>query len=84
MGLNRRWIKLGRLFMVAWLSFYLFPVAAVLTTPFNPADKAAGIGLLVASGLTWAAVGRLCLLPVVAASVGWHRLARPFGPGDVT
>ena len=54
MGLNRRWIKLGRLFMVAWLSFYLFPVAAVLTTPFNPADKAAGIGLLVASGLTWA------------------------------
>jgi len=54
MGLNRRWIKLGRLFMVAWLSFYLFPVAAVLTTPFSPADKAAGIGLLVASGLTWA------------------------------
>ena len=32
----------------------------------------------------WAAVGRLCLLPVVAAYVGWHRLARPFGPGDVT
>src|SRR5437870_2466961 len=82
MGLNRRWIKLGRLFMVAWLSFYLFPVAAVLTTPFNPADKAAGIGLLVASGLTWAwfwtrvVAGRLLIEANQQLSLAREQIAR--------
>jgi len=54
MGLNTRVIKLGRLFMVAWLAFYLYPIAVILSGPFSPDGKAIALGLLVASGAVWA------------------------------
>jgi two-component system, NarL family, sensor histidine kinase DesK len=54
MGLNRRWIKLGRLFMVAWLTFFIFPAAALLTDKFTPREQLVGLALLLASGLIWA------------------------------
>ena len=34
MALTRRWIKLGRLFMVAWLAFFIYPIGAFLTVIF--------------------------------------------------
>src|SRR5256885_2453279 len=54
MGLNARWVKLGRLFMVAWLAFFLFPVGAILTEPFRVDSKLIGLALLLASGAIWA------------------------------
>src|SRR2546427_3787954 len=54
MGLNARWVKLGRLFMVAWLAFFLFPVGATLTEPFRVDSKLIGLALLLASGAVWA------------------------------
>jgi two-component system sensor histidine kinase DesK len=54
MPLTRRWIKLGRLFMVAWLAFYFFPVLAVLGSAFRATDKALALGLLLGSALVWA------------------------------
>jgi two-component system, NarL family, sensor histidine kinase DesK len=53
MALNRRWIKLGRLFMVAWLAFFLFPIGALLTEHFTLEQQIPAIGILVASGLVW-------------------------------
>ena len=53
MGLNARVIKLGRLFMVAWLAFYLYPIAVILSGPFSPDGKALALGLLIASGAVW-------------------------------
>jgi two-component system sensor histidine kinase DesK len=53
MGLNARVIKLGRLFMVAWLAFYLYPIAVILSGPFSPEGKAVALGLLFASGAVW-------------------------------
>jgi two-component system sensor histidine kinase DesK len=53
MGLNPRVIKLGRLFMVAWLAFYLYPIAVILSGPFSPYGKALALGLLIASGAVW-------------------------------
>lgn len=53
MGLNARVIKLGRLFMVAWLAFYLYPIAVILSGPFSPDGKAIALGLLIASGAVW-------------------------------
>ncbi len=54
MGLNARVIKLGRLFMVAWLAFYLYPIAVILSGPFSPDGKALSLGLLLASAAVWA------------------------------
>jgi len=51
MALNRRWIKLGRLFMVAWLAFFLFPIGALLTEHFTLQEQIPAIGILLASGL---------------------------------
>ncbi|HVS04977.1 MAG TPA: sensor histidine kinase [Candidatus Dormibacteraeota bacterium] len=53
MGLNARVIKLGRLFMVAWLAFYLYPIGVILSGPFSPDGKALALGLLIASGAVW-------------------------------
>jgi two-component system sensor histidine kinase DesK len=53
MGLNARVIKLGRLFMVAWLAFYLYPIAVILSGPFSPDGKALALSLLIASGAVW-------------------------------
>ena len=54
MGLNRRWIKLGRLFMVAWLSFFIYPVAALLSPRFNRGAQVVGLVILLALALIWA------------------------------
>jgi two-component system sensor histidine kinase DesK len=53
MALPRRWIKLGRLFMVAWLAFYLFPIAVILTGTFKAQDKAIALALLLGSAAIW-------------------------------
>ena len=54
MALTRRWIKLGRLFMVAFLVFYLLPISVILTNPFKAEDKVIGLTILLGSGLVWA------------------------------
>src|SRR2546425_13370445 len=54
MALNRRWIKLGRLFMVAWLAFFIYPLAAFLTDRFSTETRTYGLLLLLALGLIWA------------------------------
>jgi len=43
MGVNQRWIKLGRLFMVAWLAFFIYPLAAFLTDRFSAETRIFGI-----------------------------------------
>src|SRR6202158_4681155 len=53
MALNRRWIKLGRLFMVAWLSFFIYPVAALVTVRFDRDSRVFGLALLLALALLW-------------------------------
>src|ERR1700738_3787363 len=53
MALNRQWIKLGRLFMVAWLSVFIYPVAALVTARFAGDTRVAGIALLLALALIW-------------------------------
>src|ERR1700694_1420791 len=53
MGLNARVIKLGRLFMVAWLAFFIYPVAALLTTRFDRAAQVFGLAILLALALIW-------------------------------
>ena len=53
MALNRRWIKLGRLFMVAWLVFFIYPVAALLTTRFDRDAQVVGLALLFALAVIW-------------------------------
>jgi two-component system sensor histidine kinase DesK len=53
MGFNARTIKLGRLFMVAFLAFYILPIWVILTKPFPLSDKAIAFGILLASGLIW-------------------------------
>jgi two-component system, NarL family, sensor histidine kinase DesK len=54
MALTRRWIKLGRLFMVAWLAFFIYPIAAFLTDRFSGETRAVGLLLLLALALIWA------------------------------
>ena len=54
MALTRRWIKLGRLFMVAWLVFYVFPIAVILTGTYKAQDKAIALALLLGSAAVWA------------------------------
>src|SRR5258708_26172189 len=53
MALNRRWIKVGRLFMVAWLSFFICPIAALVTTRFDPQTRIVGLALLLVLALIW-------------------------------
>ena len=53
MGLNARVIKLGRLFMVAWLAFFIYPVAALLTTRFDRDAQVFGLAILLALALSW-------------------------------
>jgi len=53
MALNRRSIKLGRLFMVAWLAFFIYPVAALITTRFEPQTRVVGLALLLVLALIW-------------------------------
>lgn len=53
MALNRRWIKLGRFFMVAWLSFFIYPVAALVTARFDRDSRVFGLALLLALALLW-------------------------------
>jgi two-component system, NarL family, sensor histidine kinase DesK len=54
MSFNAGTIKLGRLFMVAWLAFFFYPIEVILTQPFAGQDKAIAMGLLLSSGLVWA------------------------------
>jgi two-component system, NarL family, sensor histidine kinase DesK len=54
MALTARWIKLGRLFMVAWLFFFVFPIAVILSGSYQTQDKAVALALLLASGAIWA------------------------------
>ncbi len=54
MALNRRWIKLGRLFMVAWLAFFIYPLSAFLTDRFSSETRTGGLLLLLALALIWA------------------------------
>src|SRR6266704_3993534 len=53
MALNRRWIKLGRLFMVAWLVFFIYPVTALLTERFDRDAQVIGLALLFALAVIW-------------------------------
>jgi len=53
MALNRRWIKLGRLFMVAWLVFFIYPVTALLTARFDRDAQVVGLTLLLALAVIW-------------------------------
>src|SRR5947208_7329428 len=54
MGVNQRWIKLGRLFMVAWVAFFIYPLAAFLTDRFSAETRIFGLLLLLALALIWA------------------------------
>jgi two-component system, NarL family, sensor histidine kinase DesK len=54
MALPRRWIKLGRLFMVAWLAFFIYPLGAFLTDRFTTETRAYGLLILLALALIWA------------------------------
>src|ERR1700719_228741 len=64
MALNRRWVKLGRLFMVAWLSFFIYPIAAFLTDRFSTETRVYGLLLLLGFALIWAWVWtRICAGP---------------------
>jgi hypothetical protein len=54
MALSRRWIKLGRLFMVAWLAFFIYPLAAFLTDRFSAETRTFGLLLLLGLALIWA------------------------------
>lgn len=53
MALNRRWIKLGRLFMLTWLGFFLYPIVVILTGPYSGQVRATALPLLLGSGLLW-------------------------------
>src|SRR3981081_4077478 len=53
MALNRRWIKLGRLFMVAWLAFFIYPIGSFLTARLSAETRAYGLGLLLGLGIIW-------------------------------
>jgi two-component system sensor histidine kinase DesK len=54
MALNRRSTKLGRLFMVAWLSFFIYPVAALVTVRFDRDSRVFGLAILLVLALIWA------------------------------
>ena len=54
MALPRRWIKLGRLFMVAWLAFFIYPLGAFLTDRLSTETRVYGLLLLLGLALIWA------------------------------
>jgi two-component system sensor histidine kinase DesK len=54
MALPRRWIKLGRLFMVAWLAFFIYPLGAFVTDRLSTETRTYGLVLLLALALIWA------------------------------
>src|SRR5713226_6196652 len=54
MALPRRWVKLGRLFMVAWLAFFIYPLGAFLTDRFGTETRTSGLLLLLGLALIWA------------------------------
>ena len=54
MSFNARTIKLGRLFMVAWLAFFIYPIGAFLTDRLSPDTRTYGLLLLVGLALIWA------------------------------
>ena len=54
MALNRRWIKLGRLFMVAWLAFFIYPIGAFLTDRLSAETRVYGLVLLIGLAIIWA------------------------------
>lgn len=76
MALPRRWIKLGRLFMVAWLAFFIYPLGAFLTDRFSTETRVYGLLLLLALALIWAwfwtriiaGPDRRFLLPAIVAT----------------
>lgn len=53
MALTPRWMKIGRLFMVASLLFYVLPISVILTGPFGTQDKVIAMTILLGSGLVW-------------------------------
>lgn len=53
MALTPRWMKIGRLFMVASLLFYVLPISVILTGPFRAQDKVIAMTILLGSGLVW-------------------------------
>src|SRR2546428_9439892 len=53
MALNPRWIKLGRLFMVAWLAFFIYPIGAFLNDRLSAETRFYGLLLLAALALIW-------------------------------
>src|SRR3989454_6407873 len=78
MALNRRWIKLGRLFMVAWLAFFIYPIGAFVTDRLSAETRTYGLVLLAALALIWAwfwirvVAGpdrRYVVAPIVAATL---------------
>jgi len=54
MGFNATTIKLGRLFMVAWLAFFIYPLGAFLTDRLNAETRTYGLLLLLALAALWA------------------------------
>jgi len=66
MALNARWIKLGRLFMMAWLAFFIYPIAALLTAGFDRSSQLIGLSILLVLALVW----------------GWFWLGVIAGPGQ--
>jgi len=76
MGLNARVIKLGRLFMVAWLAFFIYPIGAFLTDHFDVETRVYGLLLLLMLALIWAwfwtriiaGPDRRYMLPAIVAS----------------
>ena len=76
MGFNARIIKLGRLFMVAWLAFFIYPIGAFLTDHFDVETRVYGLLLLLMLALIWAwfwtriiaGPDRRYMLPAIVAS----------------
>src|SRR5438477_2344188 len=54
MGFNATTIKLGRLFMVAWLAFFIYPLGAFLTDRPSTDTRTYGLLLLLALAALWA------------------------------
>jgi two-component system sensor histidine kinase DesK len=54
MGFNAKTIKLGRLFMVAWLAFFIYPLGAFLTDRLSTETRIYGLLLLLALAALWA------------------------------
>ncbi len=54
MSFSDRAIKLGRLFMVAWLAFFIYPIGAFLTDRLSSETRTYGLLLLLALALIWA------------------------------